>query len=195
MLTVAIALRSGQANKSRTARRRSISTGPLASHSAPPVDRFVLAETAATDSQNTRHTYSIVSAPLHNEVVHCRLDARQRIQAHARGTANRRKHRDRRPIRLAHLAQPPRTTGGILCGGIGITPFMSLVRQAAHGGLQQRLVLLQLQPAAGRRGLLVEPRISSAQPSSTCGGQSRQLQRRAPRKLGGGNATNRTCIL
>ena len=29
-----------------------------------------------------------------------------------------------------------------IAGGIGITPFMSVARQAAHDGLQQRLVLL-----------------------------------------------------
>jgi ferredoxin-NADP reductase len=102
----------------------------------------VLLEPAAVDAQNARHTFSIVSAPFENELV---IATRMRDSAF------------KRALRALPIGAPVSIEGPsgsltlhhdrarpavFIAGGIGITPFMSIVRQAANDQLQQSLVLL-----------------------------------------------------
>lgn len=102
----------------------------------------VLLEPPAGDAQSARHTFSIVSAPFENELV---IATRMRDSAF-KGTLGA------LPVGASIAIEGP--SGSLtlhndrarpavfIAGGIGITPFMSIVRQATHDGLQQRLVLL-----------------------------------------------------
>jgi ferredoxin-NADP reductase len=102
----------------------------------------VLSEPPGDDAQSARHTFSLVSAPFEGELV---VATRMRDSAFKRalgalpagagvaiegpfGTLMQRADRQRPAVFIA--------------GGIGITPFMSLLRQAAHDGMPQRRVLL-----------------------------------------------------
>lgn len=102
----------------------------------------VLLEPPAGDAQSARHTFSIVSAPFENELV---IATRMRDSAFKRTLGAL-------PVGTSIAIEGP--SGSLtlhndrarpavfIAGGIGITPFMSIVRQAAHDGLQQRLTLL-----------------------------------------------------
>ena len=102
----------------------------------------VLLEAPAGDAQSARHTFSIVSAPFENELV---VATRMRDTAFkgALGAL---------PIGAGIAIEGPfgsltlhndRARPAVfIAGGIGITPFMSIVRQATEDRLQQRLVLL-----------------------------------------------------
>lgn len=89
-----------------------------------------------------RHAFSIVSAPHENELV---------VATRMRGSAFK------NALATLPIGAPVDIEGPFgsltlhrnadrpalfIAGGIGITPFMSMLRHAAHGGLQQDLVLL-----------------------------------------------------
>jgi ferredoxin-NADP reductase len=103
---------------------------------------IVLLKPPAGDAQSARHTFSIVSAPFEKELV---IATRMRDSAFKRALGAL-------PIGASIAIEGPfgsltlhndRARAAVfIAGGIGITPFMSVVRQAAHDGLQQRLVLL-----------------------------------------------------
>jgi ferredoxin-NADP reductase len=102
----------------------------------------VLLEAPGTEAQSARHTFSIVSAPFENELI---VATRMRDSAFKRALGAL-------PIGARIAIEGP--SGSLtlhndrarpavfIAGGIGITPFMSIVRQAANDGLQQCLVLL-----------------------------------------------------
>lgn len=102
----------------------------------------VLLEPPAADAQSARHTFSIVSAPFENELV---VATRMRDSAFKRALGAL-------PIGAGIAIEGP--SGSLtlhndrarpavfIAGGIGITPFKSIVAQAAEDRLQQRLVLL-----------------------------------------------------
>jgi ferredoxin-NADP reductase len=102
----------------------------------------VLLEAPGTDPQSARHTFSIVSAPFENELV---VATRMRDTAFKRALGAL-------PIGAGIAIEGPfgsltlhndRTRPAVfIAGGIGITPFKSIVEQAANDQLQQRLVLL-----------------------------------------------------
>jgi ferredoxin-NADP reductase len=102
----------------------------------------VLLESTAGDAQNARHTFSIVSAPFENQLV---IATRMRDSAFKRTLGAL-------PVGARIAIEGP--SGSLtlhndrarpavfIAGGIGITPFMSIVRQAAHDRLHRQLVLL-----------------------------------------------------
>lgn len=102
----------------------------------------VLPEAPGTDPQSARHTFSIVSAPFQNELV---VATRMRDSAFKRALGAL-------PVGATIAIEGPfgsltlhsdRARPAVfIAGGIGITPIMSILRQASHDGLQQRLVLL-----------------------------------------------------
>ena len=103
---------------------------------------IVLHGPATADAQDSRHTFSIVSAPYEGELV---IATRMRDSAfkHTLGAlpigANVGVEGPSGALTLhADRARPAL----FIAGGIGVTPFVSIVRQAAHDGLQQVLVLL-----------------------------------------------------
>lgn len=102
----------------------------------------ILIDSPATDDQAARHTFSLVSAPFQDELI---VATRMRNSAF--------KH----ALKSLSIGSPARIDGPFgsltlhsdrarpavfVAGGIGITPFMSILRQAAKDRLPQRLLLL-----------------------------------------------------
>jgi ferredoxin-NADP reductase len=103
---------------------------------------LVLADPSLSATDSARHAFSIVSAPHERELV---VATRMRDSAFKNALS-------RLPIGGAAEVDGPfgsltlhnkRDRAAVLvAGGIGITPFMSMLRHAAHIAPQQRLVLL-----------------------------------------------------
>ena len=105
------------------------------------IDVILLAP-PTTDAQSARHTFSIVSAPFQDELV---VATRMRDSAF------------KRALKSLSIGSPAKLEGPsgsltlhndrarpavFIAGGIGITPFVSILRQAANDELSQRLLLL-----------------------------------------------------
>lgn len=103
---------------------------------------IVLLEPPAGDAQSARHTFSIVSAPYEDELV---VATRMRDTAFKRALGAL-------PIGAGIAIEGPagsltlhneRARAAVfIAGGIGITPFVSILRQVSSDRLPQRLVLL-----------------------------------------------------
>jgi ferredoxin-NADP reductase len=102
----------------------------------------VLINAPVADTQSSRHTFSLVSAPFQDDLV---VATRMRDSAF------------KRALKSLPIGSPLQLEGPFgsltlhsnrarpavfVAGGIGITPFMSILRQAAKDRLAQRLVLL-----------------------------------------------------
>lgn len=132
-------------------RRDEIAAGTMAFHFEKPagfsfrpgqaVD-IVLLNRSGGDAHSPRHTFSLVSAPFQDELT---VATRMRDSEF------------KRALRALPIGSPAGVQGPfgsltlhndrarpavLIAGGIGITPFMSILRQAARDQLSQRLVLL-----------------------------------------------------
>ncbi len=131
--------------------REEIAEGTMAFHFEKPTGfsfkpgqaiDVILVEPPTTDAQSARHTFSIVSAPFQDELV---VATRMRDSAF------------KRALKSLPVGSPAKLEGPFgsltlhndrarpavfIAGGIGITPFMSILRQAAKGQLPNRLLLL-----------------------------------------------------
>ena len=103
---------------------------------------LVLPAAPEADAEALRHTFSLVSAPFEDELV---IATRMRNSAYKRALAAM------APGGRAIVEGPSgsltldadRARGAVLvAGGIGITPFISILRQAAHDRSAQRLALV-----------------------------------------------------
>lgn len=131
--------------------REDLAEGTMAFHFAkPPGFAFkpgqsidlILPAPPDGDAQSARHTFSIVSAPFESDLT---IATRMRDSAFKRTLKSL-------PIGAALLFEGPfgsltlhgnRARSAVLiAGGIGITPFVSILRQAAQDQLPQSLVLL-----------------------------------------------------
>ncbi len=131
--------------------REQIANGTVAFHFEKPVGfsfksgqaiDVVLADGRTVDVQSGRHTFSIVSAPFESELT---IATRMRDSTFKRAFAR---------LPVGSLIQIEGPFGSLtlhndlarpavlIAGGIGITPFMSILRQATHDRREQRLVLL-----------------------------------------------------
>jgi ferredoxin-NADP reductase len=131
--------------------REEIAEGSMAFHFEKPTGfsfkpgqaiDVVLIDPSTTDAQGARHTFSIVSAPFQGELV---VATRMRDSAFKRAFKS---------LPIGSLAKVEGPSGSLtlhndrarpavfIAGGIGITPFMSILRQAAKDQLPQRLLLL-----------------------------------------------------
>jgi ferredoxin-NADP reductase len=129
-------------------RNEEIAEGTMAFHFEKP-STFSFKPGQAVDlviklptGQNATHTFSLVSAPFENELI---VATRMRDSAfkHALGSLPIGSYAEisgpTGSLTLHHdLARP----GVFMAGGIGITPFMSILRQAAKDQLPHRLLLL-----------------------------------------------------
>ena len=131
--------------------REQIAEGTMAFHFEKPAGfsfkpgqaiDVVLPDPAAADAQSVRHAFSIVSAPFEGHLV---------IASRMRDSAFKRALKSLPVGSRAKLAGPfgsltlhcDRAQPAVfIAGGIGITPFMSILRQAAKDQLPQRLSLL-----------------------------------------------------
>lgn len=135
----------------RLRRREDIANGTMAFHFDKPAGfafkpgqaiDLVLADPAVAGTESARHAFSLVSAP-HEEVLV--VATRMRGSAYKEALA-------RLPIGGMAAIEGPfgslalhnkaERAAVFIAGGIGITPFMSMLRHAAHARLPQRLVLL-----------------------------------------------------
>ncbi|MES3014224.1 MAG: FAD-dependent oxidoreductase [Pseudomonadota bacterium] len=102
---------------------------------------LVLAGSAA-DDPNARHAFSIVSAPFQDELV---IATRMRDSVFKRAlgaTAIGAQIMIDGPFGSMTLHKNPARAAVMIAGGIGITPLMSMLRQAAHDHATQRQLLL-----------------------------------------------------
>lgn len=104
---------------------------------------LTLVDTPIAEAKGARHTFSIVSAPFENKLaIATRMRApspfKQALKQLMVGT----------PVRIEGpygsftLHGDPRHTAVMIAGGIGITPFLSMARQAAHEQSAQYLMLV-----------------------------------------------------
>jgi ferredoxin-NADP reductase len=131
--------------------RTEIAEGTMAFHfEKPPGFAFkpgqavdvILVDPVFTDAASARHTFSLVSAPFENELV---VATRMRDSAFKRALKS---------LPIGAPAQLDGPFGSLtlhnnrarpavfIAGGIGITPFMSILRQAARDQLPHALLLL-----------------------------------------------------
>jgi len=135
----------------RLQRREEVAHGTMAFHFDKPVGftfkpgqaiDLVLEDPAVAGTDNARHAFSIVSAPHEGDLV---VATRMRDSAFKHALA-------RLPVGAAAGIEGPfgsltlhnkaGRAGVLIAGGIGITPFMSMLRHASHADLQHPLVLL-----------------------------------------------------
>jgi ferredoxin-NADP reductase len=131
--------------------REEIAEGTMAFHFVKPTGfsfkpgqaiDVILVEPPTTDAQSTRHTFSIVSAPFQDELV---VATRMRDSAFKRALKSLPVGSPAKlegPFGSLTLQKDRARPAVFIAGGIGITPFMSILRQAAKGQLPQRLLLL-----------------------------------------------------
>ena len=131
--------------------REEVAEGTMAFHFAKPTGftykpgqavEVILINPPTADAQSSRHTFSLVSAPFQNDLV---VATRMRDSAFKHAFKSL-------PIGAPALLEGPfgsltlhnnRARPAVfIAGGIGITPFMSILRQAANDQLPQRLLLL-----------------------------------------------------
>lgn len=135
----------------RLQRREEVASGTMAFHFDKPAGfafkpgqaiDLVLQDPAVAGTDSGRHAFSIVSAPHQDDLV---VTTRMRASAFKKALA-------RLPIGgVAEIDGPfgsltlhnkADRAAVLIAGGIGITPFMSMLRHAAHVSLPHSLVLL-----------------------------------------------------
>jgi ferredoxin-NADP reductase len=106
------------------------------------IDLVLSAASGASDDQSARHTFSIVSAPFEADLV---IATRMRDSAFKRALgalAVGAQVMIDGPFGSLSLHKNPARAAVLIAGGIGITPFISMLRQAARDGSPQQRVLL-----------------------------------------------------
>jgi ferredoxin-NADP reductase len=131
--------------------REEIAAGTMAFHFEKPTGfsfrpgqaiDLVLMAPPSTAAESTRHTFSLVSAPFQDALsiaTRLRDSAFKRaLQALPIGSAASLEG----PFGSLTLHNNHAQPAIFIAGGIGITPFMSILRQAAHDQLPQQLILV-----------------------------------------------------
>ena len=134
----------------RLTKREEIAEGTMAFHFAKPADfqfrpgqsiDMTLLDPPETDGEGNIRTFSLVGAPFEGDLM---------IATRMRDTAFKRVLRKASlglevkidgPSGSFVLHRNPEKAGVFLAGGIGITPFLSIVRQAAHDHAPHQLYL------------------------------------------------------
>ena len=131
--------------------RREVAEGTMAFHfEKPPGFTFkagqaidvVLPGDPGADAQSLRHAFSIVAAPFEDDLV---IATRMRDSAYKRTLKSLPVGASvdiEGPFGSLTLHKDRARDAVFIAGGIGITPFMSLLRQAAKDGFPQRISLL-----------------------------------------------------
>lgn len=147
--------------------REEVAEGTMAFHFAKPpgfsykpgqaID-VILIDPPTTDAQSGRHTFSLVSAPFQDDLV---------VATRMRDSAFKRAFKSlpigspvglEGPFGSLTLHNDRARPAVFIAGGIGITPFMSILRQAAKDQLPQRLSLLYSNRRPEDAAFLVELR-------------------------------------
>ena len=135
----------------RLQRREEVAHGTTAFHFDKPagfsfkpgqaVD-LILLDPPTTDGANGRHAFSIVSAPFEPELVVATRMRESVFKNALKGLPIGSSAQLEGPFGSLTVHNDRARPAVLIAGGIGITPFMSILRQAAKDQLQQRLVLL-----------------------------------------------------
>ena len=135
----------------RLQRREEVAHGTTAFHFDKPagfsfkpgqaVD-LILLDPPTTDGANGRHAFSIVSAPFEPELVVATRMRDSVFKNALKGLPIGSSAQLEGPFGSLTLHNDRARPAVFIAGGIGITPFMSILRQATKDQLQQRLVLL-----------------------------------------------------
>jgi ferredoxin-NADP reductase len=129
--------------------KHEVAAGTMAFHFEKPADFAFKAGQAVDlvlpalgDGQEARHAFSLVNAPHENELV---IATRMRDSAYKQALkgleAGQRVQLDG-PFGSLTLGKNTDRPAVLIAGGIGITPFMSMIRDAAYEGVKRRIVLL-----------------------------------------------------
>ena len=103
---------------------------------------LILPDPTAPGTESARHAFSIVSAPHESELV---IATRMRNSAFKNALARLPEGAPAQvegPFGSLTLHNKLDRAAVFIAGGIGITPFMSMLRHATNSALQQRLLLL-----------------------------------------------------
>lgn len=132
-------------------RSEELAEGTMAFHFARPAGfefqagqsiNLELIDPPETDAKGNRRTFSVASAPFENEIMiatRMRDTAFKRVlKAMAAGT----KVRLRGPTGRFTLDPGDARQAALIAGGIGVTPFVSIARQAAHDAPRRKLCLV-----------------------------------------------------
>jgi ferredoxin-NADP reductase len=98
--------------------------------------------TALGEGQEGRHAFSLVSAPHEDELV---IATRMRDSAYKKALSALSEGQSvllDGPFGSLTLGKNTDRPAVLIAGGIGVTPFMSMIRDAAHEGSKRRIVLL-----------------------------------------------------
>ena len=135
----------------RLQRREEVAHGTTAFHFDKPagfsfkpgqaVD-LILLDPPTTDGADGRHAFSIVSAPFEPELVVATRMRESVFKNALKGLPIGSSAQLEGPFGSLTVHNDRARPAVLIAGGIGITPFMSILRQAAKDQLQQRLVLL-----------------------------------------------------
>jgi ferredoxin-NADP reductase len=132
-------------------RREQLAEGTMAFYFARPAGfefqagqsiNLGLIDPPETDAKGHRRTFSIASAPFENEIM---IATRMRDTAFKRVLAAMpasTKIQLRGPTGKFTLDPADARPAALIAGGIGITPFMSIARQAANDALRRKLCLV-----------------------------------------------------
>lgn len=131
--------------------REAIAEGTMAFHFEKPrgfafkpgqaID-VVLIDPPGADAQSARHTFSLVSAPFQDELVVATRMRDSAFKCALKSLPIGSLARLEGPFGSLTLHNDRARPAVFVAGGIGITPFMSILRQAAKDQLAQRLLLL-----------------------------------------------------
>lgn len=131
--------------------REEIADGTMAFHFQKPTEfsfkpgqaiDLILPDSQSLDAATSRHAFSIVSAPFEGTIT---VATRMRESAFKQALKSLPIGASARidgPFGSLTLHRDRARPAVLIAGGIGITPFMSIVRQAAHDRLAQKLLLL-----------------------------------------------------
>jgi ferredoxin-NADP reductase len=131
--------------------RDNVAEGTMAFRlSKPPGFRFTAGQAVdlalidpPAQANSTHRLLSLVSAPFEEELaVATRMRAGSAFKRALKALPLNAKISVKGPLGVMTLHQDRSRAAVFIAGGIGITPFMSMLRQAAHDRLAQRLLLL-----------------------------------------------------
>lgn len=136
----------------RLVAREEVASGTMAFHFERPawfsfepgqsVDLVLAPRSGAADDQDARHAFSLVSAPFERELVIATRMRDSAFKRALRATPIGATLSIDGPFGSLGLHRDGARAAVLLAGGIGITPFMSILRQAARDARSQRMVLL-----------------------------------------------------
>lgn len=132
-------------------RSEELAEGTMAFHFARPAGfefqagqsiNLELIDPPETDAKGNRRTFSVASAPFENEIT---IATRMRDTAFKRvlkGMSSSTRVRLRGPTGRFTLDPGDARPAALIAGGIGVTPFVSIARQAANEALRRKLCLV-----------------------------------------------------